>query len=479
MSDATAEASAAAVQVDLDALIAEARKFVGEEAVGEPLHGLDEVNVPMIRHFCQAVGDTNPVYLDDDAAKASRHGGPVCPPAMLGVWTMGTPRNAGGPRDRVMRALDQAGYTSVVATDYSHEYLVEVRPGDRIHERRSVEDLVGPKTTGLGEGWFATTRYDYYRQDGTLLGIGRMRLLKFRPRATGGSGGGSKRPKAQRPRPVINRDNQFFWDGVEVGELRIQRCADCARLRHPPGPMCPSCRSTNWDWTVASGRGTVFSYAIHHHPPLPGIDPPHTVLLIDLDEGVRFLSHATGMTHRDVSIGMPVELTFESVDDELTLPLFRPVDGALPEPPAPPTTVDDVQTGTVIPGFEIEMTPTFIISGALATRDFEEVHHDPAIAKARGSEDLFPNILTSNGLALRLVTDWLGPNAIIEKASIRLGLPAYVGETLRMTGEVVRVQPRPDRGDGEVEIAVRGRISTGDHLAGTVVASVPMDEVPA
>ncbi len=134
------------------------------------------------------------------------------------------------------------------------------------------------------------------------------------------------------------------------------------------------------------------------------------------------------------------------------------------------------QVGTELPGFDVAMTPTFIVSAALASQDFEEVHHDAEIARARGSEDLFPNILTSNGLALRIVTDWLGPDAVVERASVRLGLPAYVGEVLQMRAEVVRVTPRPETGDGEVEVSVRGRISTGDHLTGTVVASLPMGD---
>jgi uncharacterized protein len=121
--------------LDEDTLLEQARAWVGE-VVGEPLEGPDPVNLPMIRHFCEAIGDTNPVYLDDDAASATRHKGVIAPPAMLGVWTMGTPRNAGGPRDQVLRRLDAAGFTSVVATDYTHEYLAPVRPGDRVHERR-------------------------------------------------------------------------------------------------------------------------------------------------------------------------------------------------------------------------------------------------------------------------------------------------------------------------------------------------------
>lgn len=457
-----------------DQLIAEARAVVERGDVGEPLYGPDPVNVPMIRHFCEAIGDRNPVYLDEEAAAKTRHGQLIAPPAMLGVWTMGTPRNAGGPRDQVIRRLEQLGYTSVVATDYSHEYLADVVPGDRIFEQRSVEDLVGPKSTGLGEGWFLTTRYDYYTDAGIHVGIGRMRLLKFKPRGNGG--GGAVSSPRRRPRPVINRDNRFFWDGVAAGELRIQRCQSCKELRHPPGPMCPNCRSTEWDWVISSGQGTIYSFAIHHHPPLPGIEPPHAVVLVELEEGVRFLAETQGMTHRDVRIGMPVTLTFKQIDEELTVPAFAPAPGALPEPPPPPRHAGDIGVGTVVPGFHVEMTPTFIVAGALATRDFEPVHHDAEIARERGSEDLFPNILTSNGLALRLVTDWLGPDARIESASIRLGLPAYAGETLRLTGEVTRVTPRPADGVGDIEVAVRGRISTGDHLTGTVVASLPLGE---
>src|SRR5690606_93608 len=206
----------------------------------------------------------------------------------------------------------------------------------------------GPKRTALGEGFFVTSRYDYHTADGTLVGVGRMRLLKFRPPERPAGGSPSWTPRRGRPRPVVNRDNAFYWEGVAARELRIQRCSGCGELRHPPGPMCPHCRSTVWDWVVASGRGTVHSHAVHHHPPLPGIELPHTVLLVELEEGVRLVSEAVGMSHRDVRIGMPVELVWKDVqdgavdEDPLVVPAFRPAPGALPEPPPPPRVLEDV-----------------------------------------------------------------------------------------------------------------------------------------
>ena len=137
-------------------LLEQARAVVDDGVVGEPIHALDDVNAAMIRHYCAALGDDRAVYRDEVAARGTRHGGIVAPPGMLGVWTMGAARNAGGPRDQVLRRLDAAGYTSVVATDYVHEYLAPLRLGDRVHERRSIEDLVGPKVTALGEGFFVT-----------------------------------------------------------------------------------------------------------------------------------------------------------------------------------------------------------------------------------------------------------------------------------------------------------------------------------
>lgn len=127
-----------------------------------------------------------------------------------------------------------------------------------------------------------------------------------------------------RPRTVINADNAFFWEGVAEGELRIQRCADCGVLRHPPRPMCGRCRSTDWDTIAASGRGEVFSFVIHHHPPLPGVKMPHVVATISLEEGTRFVAELVEVEPVDVRIGMPVELVFVEMDEDLTLPVFRP-----------------------------------------------------------------------------------------------------------------------------------------------------------
>ena len=122
-------------------------------------------------------------------------------------------------------------------------------------------------------------------------------------------------------RPMINRDSQFFWDGAREHELRIQSCAACGVLRHPPGPSCPSCGSFDRTYVVASGLGTVFSYVVHHHPPVPGKELPLVIALIDLDEGVRMVGEVPGQL--DLAIGDRVRVDWQVIDDELTLPIWR------------------------------------------------------------------------------------------------------------------------------------------------------------
>ena len=313
-------------------LVAEARTYVGAPAEGERA-AREPVNVAMINHWIDALGDHHPAYAGDD---------PIAPPAMLGTWTMDgnaaaadvwTPRGEGssqgqrGPRDEVLRRLDDAGYTAVVAVNYEQEYLRPLRPGDMLTETLAVEDMSQRKETGLGTGFFVTVRHDYRDEAGEVVGVARMRLLKFKPPSKAATSNGqdtAERPPAKRPRPPINRDNAFFWEGVQAGELRIQRCTGCGTLRHPPRPMCGACRSTEWDTVVSSGRGEVYSYAIHHHPPLPGITLPLTAVLVALEEDIRIVSTLTGAATDEVRIGLPVEVVFDEVDDDLTLPLFRP-----------------------------------------------------------------------------------------------------------------------------------------------------------
>ena len=125
-------------------------------------------------------------------------------------------------------------------------------------------------------------------------------------------------------RPMVNRDTAFFWDGTRAGELRIQRCAACGALRHPPGPACPDCGAFAREHVLASGCGTVFSYAVHRHPPVPGRQLPILLVLVELDEGVRMVGELTGVAPDAVTIGMPVEVDLHRVDDDLTLPYWRP-----------------------------------------------------------------------------------------------------------------------------------------------------------
>jgi len=123
--------------------------------------------------------------------------------------------------------------------------------------------------------------------------------------------------------------------------------------------------------------------------------------------------------------------------------------------------------GTVLPPLSIEATPTFVISSAIATRDYQDVHHDRDLAVRRGSRDIFVNILTTTGLVQRFVTDWAGDRAVVRGVSIRLGVPCYAYDTLTFTGAVV------SREGDECVVSVVGRTSLGDHVTGTVRLVLP------
>jgi acyl dehydratase len=125
--------------------------------------------------------------------------------------------------------------------------------------------------------------------------------------------------------------------------------------------------------------------------------------------------------------------------------------------------VSDVSVGEQLPPLEIPLTRTSIVATAIASRDYQDVHHDPSLALERGSPDIFMNILTTNGYVGRFVTDWAGPAARLKSVAIRLGAPNYPGDTMRLTGEVTGVE-----GD-EITVKVVGANSIGDHVTGTVV----------
>ncbi|MFI6648660.1 bifunctional MaoC family dehydratase N-terminal/OB-fold nucleic acid binding domain-containing protein [Streptomyces sp. NPDC050529] len=332
-----------------DELYERLRAYEGRGAATSGV-GKDLVNEPMIRHWCEAVGDTHPAYTGPGA---------VAPPTMLQAWTMGGlsgHSDRSGAYDELFGLLDGAGYTSVVATDCEQEYLRPLRPGDRITFDAVIEAVSERKTTKLGTGYFVTTRMDVRAQD-EPAGTHRFRILKYRPAKakpgvksvrkpvpkSGLQSGSKARLKPEpmpmegperklRSRPVVNRDNAGFWEGVAAHRLLIQRCTACDTLRFPWLPGCNACGSPEWDTVEASGEGTVFSHVVMHHPPFPafsenGEGGPYAVALIELSEGVRMVSNVIGVPCDKVRAGMPVRLEFLRTDPELVLPVFRGSEG--------------------------------------------------------------------------------------------------------------------------------------------------------
>jgi uncharacterized OB-fold protein/acyl dehydratase len=299
------------------------------------------VNEPMIHHWCDAIGDRNPSYLDTEFAAGSSRGGIVAPPTMLQAWTMRGLRPATEEEEAYasratdqkspMQLLDEAGFTSVVATNCEQEYFRDLRPGDHLTHTVEVESISPEKKTGLGVGHFLTQLYSFRDADGEVVGTMRFRILKFRPPGAASEPEESDekeeptvgpRVPGGRPRPSLNQDVEFFWAGVANGQLFVQRCDSCQSLRHPPGPGCPTCGSREWTAEQMSGRGEIYSFVRHHHPNIPPFEAGHAVILVELEEGVRIVSELED-PNQDIQIGQRVEVQFDTVEEGLTLPRFR------------------------------------------------------------------------------------------------------------------------------------------------------------
>ena len=128
---------------------------------------------------------------------------------------------------------------------------------------------------------------------------------------------------------------------------------------------------------------------------------------------------------------------------------------------------DEVSVGDALPALDVPITATAIVAGAIASRDYQDVHHDAVLARQRGSQDIFMNILTTNGWVGRFVTDWAGPEALLRCVDIRLGAPNYPGDTMVLSGQVT------EKRDGVVTVAVRGANRLGDHVTGQVELALP------
>jgi uncharacterized OB-fold protein len=324
-----------------DEFLAQLKAFEGREVAGLVAH--DEVNQAMIRHWVHAMGDTNPVYVDADAAAASVHGEIIAPAVMLQAWTSqglsrgSASRSSDGSdeQDTLLNLVESAGFTSVVATNCEQEYDRMLHLGDWLQTRSVIESVSEEKQTGLGVGHFITTRVEYSTLEGEPVGRQLFRILKFKPgtgKNAAASGDGEAKaaaaPRAKRPRPGLTLDNAFFFEGAKEHRLLIQQCSSCQTLRHPPQPRCDHCGSYEWHPLEASGKGTVYSYVVNHHPQVPAFDYPLPLGLIELEEGTRLVAEIVDCPLDQIQVGMAVTVTWIDADEELTVPAFKPASAA-------------------------------------------------------------------------------------------------------------------------------------------------------
>ena len=128
--------------------------------------------------------------------------------------------------------------------------------------------------------------------------------------------------------PQPTPETQFFWDGTKANKLLLQKCSECSKVYFPPRPFCPACASREVSVLEASGKGVLWSYVIHHRP-VPGFTPPYAIAVVKLAEGPTMMTNIVDcpQTPEALVLDMPLEVAFEQLDEEITLPLFRPAKG--------------------------------------------------------------------------------------------------------------------------------------------------------
>ena len=466
----------------------------------------DSVSEPVIRSWCDAMSESNPLYINQDFANDSKHGGIIAPPAMLQVWTMSGlhlgsqfQRNTeDSPSAGVYQLLDEAGFTGVVATNATYHYNEVIRPGDLISASQKLLDVSEEKTTAIGMGHFVTTETIYSDASGKQVGSMEFRVLKFRP----GTGNKSERSeiKPPRPKPASNSSTDWFWDACNIKELRIQSCNECTNLQHPPAVRCLSCGSVSLDSVIATGKGTLHSWAIAHYPQVPAFDYPLIVGLVELEEGVRLVSNVSNVEPEELEIGMPLEVDWLNVDNEFTLHQFKPVhnknqeaefentetgdsndqtfDSGQNNPETESTQrqvlkldPDNVQIGDELPISPVPVTTLLIVSTALATRDYQDVHHDPKAAQSKGMPNIFMNILTSAGIVSRWINDWAGSEIDWSSIELRLGAPNHPDDTMTLSGSITEKTQHGSQ--VSLNIAFLGKNDRGVHVSGNAKILLP------
>jgi uncharacterized OB-fold protein len=318
-------------------LLSNVRALVGRQ-YGR-VYAWDEVNAPMIRQWCEVMGVDNPLYTDLAFALGTPHEGLIAPPGMLQVWTLeGLHANNYPPGStdenpyEVLKIIEGYGYQSTVAVNSELTFTRHLHLGEKLYYTTRLDSVSDEKTTGLGIGFFVTLVMNHFvEKAGGDEPVGELlfRVFKFRPANV-------QQPtkttaletpaKAKRPLPGISDDTRFFWEGCAQGQLLIQRCKGCATLRHPPAPVCIQCHSFDWDTVAASGRASLYSFVVMHYPEVAPFDYPNPIGLIELEEGVRLIAGLVGIEREQLQIGQRLQVEFQTFDDELTLPLFRPVD---------------------------------------------------------------------------------------------------------------------------------------------------------
>ena len=290
----------------------------------------DPVNGPMIRHWAEAMGDTNPAYQDDEWARGSTRGGLISPPAMMYVWnqegfqvaTEGRPSDA---QSDLVELFNANGFTGVLGTNVRQEYFREVSPGDTVYMEMTIDNISEQKATARGTGYFFETLATFSDQSGEPIGTQRFRVLKFIPPEQPAAAPSEE--KLEAPTRIASprgHDNAWWWEACDEGRVLIQRCTDCHTLRHPPRPMCGECQSMTWDSVESPLEGEVLSYTEMHHPKIPGYPHPLVCAVIRLAEGTNLVSNVLGCDPSEVHIGMKVSGRVEQVDEKTMLPQFYP-----------------------------------------------------------------------------------------------------------------------------------------------------------